>query len=448
METPRLSDDFLHDLDDLSDSSADLPSVPAIELAPLQLHELDLALVSASSALYSATVNPALTASLPTLTSQIDQETVVLHHKAKEVYNKRFPELETQSQNPIEYCRLANAIRNESDVSKVDLTGIIANTKIIAIAISLSSTSGRLLTDTELTELSRICAQVESLTEKKSTLLQYLEMVVTTTAPNLCALLGTEVASKVLSACGGLKDMLNTPASTVQVLGQQRGPMFGLSATGAGVWNNYLSGSEIVRKAPESLRKKAIRMLAAKTVLAARVDYFKRSPAGDEGLKLKSNVLMRLEKATEGPPASAHRPLPVPEDRPRPHRGGQKVRAAKKKYQMTEIRKYANRVKMGVEAQEEFRDTGEGFGMLGVTGKLRIKAAAQPIGISAKKRRKMNAHNGGTESGLTSAFAFSQTQDLQLENPEKDVFAKPNSSYFAPTSGFATVLAEKMKAKK
>ena len=442
MESSRLSEDFLQDLEQLSEEELEEGVVPCASALP---QAIQATFEEVQSALARKAVQTDLEAVLPGLIAQLDQQVVELHHIVREVYARRFPELDSQAQSALEYCRLAAALQNETDVSKVDLTGIVPNTKVIALAIALSSTSGRPLSDSELATLHSNSLQVETLVTQKSVFLQYLEMVVTTTAPNLCVLLGSEVASKLLSASGGLQKMVATPACVVQVMGQQKGPLLGLAA---GRVFGFLTTTEIVRKAPEALKKKAVRMLAAKSVLAARVDYFNSAPTGSEGLKLRENVLMRLDKATEGPPASAHRPLPVPEDRPRPHRGGQRVRAAKKKFQMTEIRKYANRVKMGVEAQEEFRDTGEGFGMLGNTGKLRVKVAAQAIGISAKKRRQMTAHSGGTESGVTSAFAFSQAQALELENPDSQLFSKPTSSYFAPTSGFATVLAEKLKERK
>ena len=441
MNTPRLSEDLLRDLDELSDSDeGDLQADPQPIAQP---EAIQAVFDQVKIALESKRVDRDLEAALPALVAQLDQQIVEIHSLVKDIYSKRFPELETQS--PLEYCRLADALQNETDVSKVDVTGILPNTKVIAIAIALSSTSGRPLSPSELASLHHHCLHIESLVSQKTTFLSYLEVVVTCTAPNLCKLLGSEVASKVINACGGLKHMASTPACVVQVLGQQKGPLLGLAA---GHIFGFLAGTEIVRKAPEALKKKAVRMLAAKTVLAARIDYFRTSPNGEEGEKLRENVLMRLEKATEGPPASAHRPLPVPEDIRKPRRGGQRVRAAKKKFQMTEIRKYANRVKMDVEAQEEYRDTGEGFGMLGHTGKLRLKVAAQPIGISGKKKRQMNLHSSGTESGLTSAYAFSQSQELKLENPESQLFAKPAASYFAPTSGFATVLEEKLHQKK
>ena len=45
----------------------------------------------------------------------------------------------------------------------------------------------------------------------------------------------------------------------------------------------------------------------------------------------------------------------------------------KEKYAMTMLRREANRMNFGTEQQKEFRETGIGFGMVGSSGKLRVK---------------------------------------------------------------------------
>jgi hypothetical protein len=156
---------------------------------------------------------------------------------------------------------------------------------------------------------------------------------------------------------------------------------------------------------------------------------------------MKSHIESRLEKALEPPPLNQRKPLPVSQERPKQHRGGKKIRAAKKKYEMTEVRKYMNRVPLGVEEQEEYRDTGHTFGMLGQTGKLKIqKASHQKIGLSAKRRAQMNKHSGGA-----SMYAFTDKAGIELGNPDSTFERREDSSYFDPKSGFATVLANKYK---
>ena len=44
----------------------------------------------------------------------------------------------------------------------------------------------------------------------------------------------------------------------------------------------------------------------------------------------------------------------------------------KERLEKSEFKKYINRLNFGEEAEKEFRSTGEGFGMIGSTGKLKI----------------------------------------------------------------------------
>jgi hypothetical protein len=84
--------------------------------------------------------------------------------------------------------------------------------------------------------------------------------------------------------------------------------------------------------------------------------------------------------------------------------------------------------------------------MLRQTGKLKIsKAGHQKIGLISKRRTQMNKHSGGTASGLTSMYAFTDKAGLELGNPDSAFQKKEDNSYFDPKSGFAAVLANKSK---
>lgn len=119
------------------------------------------------------------------------------------------------------------------------------------------------------------------------------------------------------------------------------------------------------------------RMVSCKIALAARVDAYGNKPNGSEGRKLREKVLERYTKITESAPPRAKRPLPVPLEKASTKRAGKRITSRKKKYQQTEMRKWENRMKFGEEGQEEFRETGRAFGMLGGAGgssKVKITA--------------------------------------------------------------------------
>jgi U4/U6 small nuclear ribonucleoprotein PRP31 len=48
-------------------------------------------------------------------------------------------------------------------------------------------------------------------------------------APNLCELVGSLIASRLISAAGGIKELATMPSCNIQVLGGQRSAQIGFS---------------------------------------------------------------------------------------------------------------------------------------------------------------------------------------------------------------------------
>ena len=90
-------------------------------------------------------------------------------------------------------------------------------------------------------------------------------------APNLCQLVGSLVASKLIATAGGLDKLASTPACNIQVLGGSRSAQFGFSQmernhTGVfGLMDN-------VKDAPKKFQMKLVRMLATNSAKCARAD--------------------------------------------------------------------------------------------------------------------------------------------------------------------------------
>lgn len=63
----------------------------------------------------------------------------------------------------------------------------------------------------------------------RETLMIYLETCMQVVAPNLCQLLGSAVASKLVAIAGGVDKLAAMPACNIQVLGGSRSAQIGLS---------------------------------------------------------------------------------------------------------------------------------------------------------------------------------------------------------------------------
>merc|ERR1719409_1751837 len=110
--------------------------------------------------------------------------------------------------------------------------------------------------------------------------------------------------------------------------------------------------SDRILATPMEFRNRAIKLVAGKCGLAARVDSFHESPLGQVGTQLREKILQALAKAQEPPPAKQKKTMPVPDDKPRAKRGGKRHRRLKETYGQTEYKKLMNRIKFGLDPEE------------------------------------------------------------------------------------------------
>ena len=254
-------------------------------------------------------------------------------------------------------------------------------------------------------------------------ILSYIESRMSIIAPNVSAIVGPAVAAKLLSLAGGLSNLAKIPACNLQALGaNKKRSSLGLAVSATSIHRGVLFSCDMVVNAPPDLRIKAVRLVASKLVLAARVDSLNAteavSPAAvaasasnlsEIGIRLRDEIQKKLDKLMEPPPVKQVKPLPLPIDKPRKKRGGRRLRKNKEKMEQTDLRKQMNRMvcswhalshafalflfiflflyacvgcfvfaKAFGKAEEEILDSeGVGLGMIGQnlgTGKLKIVA--------------------------------------------------------------------------
>jgi U4/U6 small nuclear ribonucleoprotein PRP31 len=107
---------------------------------------------------------------------------------------------------------------------------------------------------------------------------------------------------------------------------------------------------------------------------------------------MKDDMLKKIEKWQEPPPAKTAKVLPVPDGEAKKRRGGKRYRKMKERFGMTDLRKQANRM-MFNQAEEEFVDGEDtiGLGVIGKEGSGRLRAVAlqQRQKLSAKAQKKV-----------------------------------------------------------
>lgn len=371
---------------------------------------------------------------------EIDDEMMTVYRLVIDLYQPKFPELESLVQNPIDYVHVVQKIGNETDMTLVDLSDLLPNPMVMSVSVTGSTTSGKPLSTEALRNVQEATEEFFELDKEKKEILSFVESRMNFLAPNVSALVGTRLAAQLVGIAGGLTEFTRIPSSNVQVLGQQKKALGGFSSTSTVPHTGIIYFADLIQDTPEYLRRKALRQVAGKVALAARVDAARESMDGEQGRKFRAFLEEKFEKWQEHQQAKTVKALPVPDEKPRRKRGGKRYRKMKARLEMTDVRRDANRVTFA-DADDEYGDSamGVGFGRLGKegTGNLRVikKNQKQPT-----KKLKTSSY-ATNASGLQSSLAFTPVQGIELMNPEmqKERVKQANKKYFSGDSGFVSV---------
>jgi nucleolar protein 56 len=93
-------------------------------------------------------------------------------------------------------------------------------------------------------------------------------------APNLAALIGENVGSKLISHAGSLANLSKYPASTIQILGAEKALFRALKTKGKTPKYGLIFNSSYIGRANAKNKGRISRYLANKCAIASRVDCF------------------------------------------------------------------------------------------------------------------------------------------------------------------------------
>lgn len=391
------------------------------------------------------------------LIGSIDDEYASLHGYVVDAYTPKFPELANIVPSPPDFIRVVRAIGNEMDMTLVDLAPLLPSATVMVVTVTGSVTDGKQLGPEALADLLAACDEALALEGAKGTILRFVESRMAALAPNVSALLGAAVAARLVGLAGGLAPLSRIPSCNIQVLGQKRRTLGGLSKMGSGIVPHVgvVYDCALVQAAPTAFRRKAVKVLSAKVVLAARVDTFRERTDGGLGAEFHAFVADRIRKMQEPPPGKSKRPLPAPDDKPSRKRGGRRARKLKEKLGLTDVRREANRLTFA-STSSEYSDLSMGLdrgrlgeGGEGGGGKLRLERRDQKIVKKMKFAHQSSGGGGylggssGATGGMASSMAFTPSQGLALLNPAaqaaRQKAASEAAGYFSATGSFSVV---------
>lgn len=364
-------------------------------------------------------------------------------------YTKRFPELESINLSPTDYAKVVLAIGTATEIAKVDLSSILPPAILLVVTMSATTSSGVLLGADGYLMCHQIAKTLLEMIEAKRALMGFVEGMMSRIAPNVTAIIGSSVASQLISATGGIKQLSMIPAGNIQVIGSTRKELLGLSIASAKLHAGFIDQCDLVQNTAPENQTRAQRLVAAKVVLAARIDALRSQPSGSQGASFRQEIMAKLEKLAEPAPLKAVKPIPPPALESKTKRGGKRARKQKELLAMTKVRKLQNRVSFGEAEKETFvGDSVVGLGMLGSSGALRNPQIDNKAREAIKKQSK-KATTGFFSSTFTPsttsvrqatngmATSLTISTGIGLSNPASASATTPKASrYFNTSSSF------------
>jgi len=132
------------------------------------------------------------------------------------------------------------------------------------------------------------------LVNQREALGEYLRERMSAVAPNLTALIGENVGSRLIAHSGSLTNLAKYPASTIQILGAEKALFRALKTKGKTPKYGLIFNSTYIGRAGTKNKGRISRYLANKCAIASRLDAFAAIPSSKFGEKLRDQMEERL----------------------------------------------------------------------------------------------------------------------------------------------------------
>ena len=156
------------------------------------------------------------------------------------------------------------------------------------------------MSETDCLQIKRFSERCVDLVNFRESLTEYLRQRMNAVAPNLSALIGDIVGSKLISHAGGFTNLSKYPASTIQILGAEKALFRALKTKGKTPKYGLIFNSSFIGRAGQKNQGRISRYLANKCAIAARVDCFSDMPTSKFGETLKDQMEERLKFLSNG----------------------------------------------------------------------------------------------------------------------------------------------------
>ncbi len=258
----------------------------------------------------------------------LDRTINLFMNRLREWYGFHFPELDRIVEKHETYAKLVLSFGSRNNFTEANLETISLPTTMIAqINRAAQKSMGADFTENDIASIQHLCKQCIQLSLLRQSLEGYSNLVVEEVAPNIQALVGSLLASRLITSAGGLVNLAKMPASTIQVLGAEKALFRALKTGAKPPKHGVIFQDSLVHESKKWQRGKISRALAGKLAIAARADAFSKRFIGES---LKEDLVKRADEIrTKYRTPSA--PTPSKKIKPKTYRRKGKKRGRKRR---------------------------------------------------------------------------------------------------------------------
>ena len=206
---------------------------------------------------------------------EIDKIVNAMGARIREWYGLHFPELDAMMQSLPAYCEIVSKGGDRKNIDHAVLKDIGLQDRADEIVDAARSSKGGAITMANLGVLQNLAEEIKHLSSLRDSLTAHLEQEMDRVAPNTKEILGATIGARMIAKVGSLDRLAMLPASTVQVLGAEKALFRALKTGSRPPKHGIIFQHPLVHSAPKWQRGKIARAIAAKVVIAARIDAYK-----------------------------------------------------------------------------------------------------------------------------------------------------------------------------
>ncbi|KAL0221009.1 hypothetical protein RCL1_000863 [Eukaryota sp. TZLM3-RCL] len=238
------------------------------------------------------------------LIDQLDKDINSFSMRLREWHGWGFPELSKIVQDSNTYVKVASIVpdKNISQDHEARLRTELDGELVDSIIAASKTSIGRDVSPLDVIHIGVFATRLQSLVNLRTDLLSYLNEKMTNVAPNLSAVVGDIIGSRLISHAGSLTNLSKLPASTVQILGAEKALFRALKTRRNTPKYGILFNAGAVTKSVQKNKGRMSRCVANKCSIASRLDSFQDIPNSIIGEAMRTQIEDRIAFYEGGKP--------------------------------------------------------------------------------------------------------------------------------------------------